>query len=107
MTGKPLYMISIVSEMMNLHPQTIRQYEKMGLIKPFRTEGNTRLYSDEDVNKLKYIIKLTKELKVNIAGVEIIMALNEEIQKLNTSLENLQNKIENTSISKNINIEIR
>lgn len=86
MSNKPLYSISVVSEMLDLHPQTIRQYERMGLVKPQRTEGNTRLYSDDDIERLKLIITLTKDLGVNIAGVDIIINMKEQI-------EDLQNKI--------------
>jgi MerR family transcriptional regulator/heat shock protein HspR len=86
MSDKPLYSISVVSEMLDLHPQTIRQYERLGLVKPQRTEGNTRLYSDDDIERLKLIITLTKDLGVNIAGVEIIINMKEQI-------EDLQNKI--------------
>ncbi|MDR2883830.1 MAG: helix-turn-helix transcriptional regulator [Deferribacteraceae bacterium] len=89
MTGA-VYMISVVSEMLDLHPQTIRQYERLGFIKPSRTEGNTRRYSDDDIERLKFIISLTKEMGVNIAGVEIIISMQEEITKLQSALDILE-----------------
>ena len=67
--GKAGYMISAVSEMYNLHPQTLRLYEREGLLRPSRSEGNTRLYSSEDLEQLDVILKLTRELGVNLAGV--------------------------------------
>jgi len=89
MSKKPLYSISVVSEMLDLHPQTIRQYERMGLVKPQRTEGNTRLYSDEDIERLKLIITLTKDLGVNIAGVDIIINMKEQIEELQNIINEL------------------
>jgi MerR family transcriptional regulator/heat shock protein HspR len=72
-TGKGYYMISAVAEKYNIHPQTLRLYEREGLLKPSRTEGNTRLYSDEDLQELETILALTRDLGVNLAGVEIIL----------------------------------
>lgn len=89
MKHKPLYVISIVAELLGLHPQTLRQYERMGLIVPSRTEGNTRLYSEEDVERLRYITLLTKEMGVNLAGVEIIMQMREQIDALNRQINNI------------------
>lgn len=89
MSNKPLYSISVVSEMLDLHPQTIRQYERMGLVKPQRTEGNTRLYSDNDIDRLKLIITLTKDLGVNIAGVDIIINMKEQIEELQNKINKL------------------
>ena len=82
-------MISVVSEMLNLHPQTIRQYERMGLIKPGRTEGNKRRYSDDDVERLRFVMKLTKEMGINIAGVEMIIEMQEHIAELEEKLSKL------------------
>jgi MerR family transcriptional regulator/heat shock protein HspR len=88
--SKPLYIISIVSEMLDLHPQTLRQYERLGLINPKRTQGNTRLYSDEDLDKLKFILTLTKDMGVNLAGVEVIMNMRKQIEDLTTQNEQLK-----------------
>lgn len=95
MKQKPLYIISIVSEILGLHPQTLRQYERLGLIEPSRTMGNTRLYSDEDLEKLRYITVLTKEMGVNLAGVEIIMEMREQINALNNQLNYIAEHIKN------------
>ena len=72
-TGKAYYMISVVAQRYNIHPQTLRLYEREGLLKPSRTDGNTRLYSDEDLERLETILSLTRDLGVNLAGVEIIL----------------------------------
>ena len=71
--GKAYYMISAVAQKYNIHPQTLRLYEREGLLKPSRTEGNTRLYSEEDLEQLETILSLTRDLGVNLAGVEIIL----------------------------------
>ncbi|MBQ3033573.1 MAG: helix-turn-helix transcriptional regulator [Deferribacterales bacterium] len=89
MRQKPLYIISIVAEILGIHPQTLRQYERLGLIVPSRTEGNTRLYSEEDLERLRYITVLTKEMGVNLAGVEIIMQMREQIDALNKQLNSI------------------
>lgn len=83
---KPCFHISVVSEMLGLHPQTIRNYEKVGLIKPSRTEGNVRLFSPEDVEKLRKINSFTR-IGVNLAGVEIIMKLLDQIEQLEQQLD--------------------
>ncbi|KAA0256902.1 MerR family transcriptional regulator [Deferribacter autotrophicus] len=93
MRKKPLYVISIVSEMLNIHPQTLRQYERLGFVKPTRTEGNTRLYSDEDIERLKFIITLTKDLGVNLAGVEVILNMRKQIEELQSQMNFLLNFI--------------
>ncbi len=79
---KGFFSISAVAEMFSVHQQTIRLYEKEGLIAPKRSEGNTRLFSEEDVNKLEEIIYLTHELGINLAGVEMILKLQKQIRKL-------------------------
>lgn len=79
--------------MLELHPQTLRQYERMGLVNPSRTMGNTRLYSDEDIERLKFIITLSKEMGVNLAGVEIILNMREQIDTLQTQIEGMKEYI--------------
>ncbi len=86
---RPLYLISTVAKMLDIHPQTLRLYEREGLIKPARTEGNTRLYSQEDVERLRTILILTRDLGVNLAGVEIILRLREQIEDLQSEVEKL------------------
>ena len=80
--GKAYYMISAVAQKYNIHPQTLRLYEREGLLKPSRTEGNTRLYSDEDLERLETILSLTRELGVNLAGVEIILNMRGKIEAM-------------------------
>lgn len=79
---KPLYMISVVSEMFDIHPQTLRTYEREGLIRPARTEGNTRLYSQDDLERIELILRLTNELGVNLAGVEVILNMREQMEQM-------------------------
>ena len=85
--GHKLYMISVVSEMLGIHPQTLRLYEREGLIKPKRSGGNTRLFSDEDVEKLELILRLTRELGVNLAGVEVILSMRERMERMQQETE--------------------
>jgi MerR family transcriptional regulator, heat shock protein HspR len=80
--GKAHYMISAVAERYNIHPQTLRLYEREGLLTPSRTEGNTRLYADEDLERLEAILTLTRELGVNLAGVEIILNMRERMEQM-------------------------
>lgn len=102
MKKKPYYMISIVSEMFEIHPQTLRQYEKMELIKPSRTEGNTRLYSEEDLERLKLILTLTREMGVNLAGVEIILNMKEQIETLQNQIDMLLQYIKDNIGKENV-----
>ncbi|MCL4846568.1 MAG: helix-turn-helix transcriptional regulator [Acidobacteria bacterium] len=81
-TGKAHYMISAVAQKYNIHPQTLRLYEREGLLTPSRTEGNTRLYSDEDLDRLETILSLTRDLGVNLAGVEIILNMRAKIEQM-------------------------
>jgi MerR family transcriptional regulator/heat shock protein HspR len=78
--GKAHYMISAVSQKYNIHPQTLRLYEREGLLSPSRTEGNTRLYSDDDLKRLETILALTRDLGVNLAGVEIILHMRRKME---------------------------
>jgi len=82
-----LFMISVVSEMLGIHPQTLRIYEREGFIKPKRSGGNTRLYSEEDVEKLEMILRLTRELGVNLAGVEVILSMRDKMEQMNREME--------------------
>lgn len=79
---EPVYLISVVSSMLSIHPQTLRQYEKEGLIEPSRTDGKMRLYSQRDVDKIKTILRLTRDLGVNLAGVDIILKLKDRLDEL-------------------------
>ncbi len=79
---RPVYVISVAAELVEMHPQTLRLYERKGLIRPKRSAGKTRLYSERDIERLREIRRLTQELGVNLAGVEEIMRLREELEKL-------------------------
>lgn len=83
------YHISAVSRMYNIHPQTLRLYEREGLLKPTRSEGNTRLYTDEDLERLEVILTLTRDLGVNLAGVEIILNMREKMARLEEQINQL------------------
>src|SRR5215469_11228965 len=84
--GRAYYMISAVAQKYNIHPQTLRLYEREGLLKPSRTEGNTRLYSEEDLEQLETILSLTRDLGVNLAGVEIILNMRRKIEQMQREL---------------------
>ncbi|MBI3121777.1 MAG: helix-turn-helix transcriptional regulator [candidate division NC10 bacterium] len=79
---RALYMISVVAEMFDIHPQTLRAYEREGLLRPSRTDGNTRLYSQEDLERIELILRLTKDLGVNLAGVEVILNMRERMNDM-------------------------
>ena len=85
-TGKGYYMISAVATKYNIHPQTLRLYEREGLLTPSRTEGNTRLYSDEDLQRLETILALTRELGVNLAGVEIVLNMRQKMERMQSEV---------------------
>ena len=80
--GKAYYMISVVAQKYSIHPQTLRLYEREGLLKPSRTDGNTRLYSNEDLQRLETILSLTRDLGVNLAGVEIILNMRQKMDDM-------------------------
>src|SRR5215469_6649605 len=81
------YMISAVAEMYGIHPQTLRLYEREGLLKPSRTEGNTRLYTEDDLQRLEFILSLARDLGVNIAGMAIILQMRERMEEMNRQMQ--------------------
>ena len=85
--SKASYMISSVAEQYEIHPQTLRLYEREGLLKPSRSEGNTRLYTEEDLERLEVILHLTRDLGVNLAGVEIILNMREKMAEMQAQIE--------------------
>ena len=87
--GKPRYMIGVVAEMLNVHPQTLRFYEKKGLVRPSRTVGRTRMYSAEDIDEVARLLRLTRDLGVNLAGVEIILKMRRRMIEMQKQLEDL------------------
>ena len=84
------YTIGMVAEILNVHPHTLREYEREGLINPIRTSGNIRLYTDDDIEDVKFIREMTQELGVNLAGVDIIMRMKRQIEQLHEIIENLE-----------------
>ena len=85
--SKGAYMISAVAEMYEIHPQTLRLYEREGLLKPSRTEGNTRLYTDEDLQRLEFILTLARDLSVNISGIAIILQMRERMEEMQRQIQ--------------------
>jgi MerR family transcriptional regulator/heat shock protein HspR len=91
---QPMYVISVAAKMVGLHPQTLRHYENQGLISPQRSQGNVRLYSPADIDRLKQIVRLTDELGVNLAGVQIILDMRERLEQLQLEAETKQAEFE-------------
>ena len=87
---EPVYLISVVAKILSIHPQTLRQYEREGLIEPGRTDGKMRLYSQRDIDKIKTILRLTRDLGVNLAGVDIILRLKDRLDEQDQEIESLQ-----------------
>jgi len=90
---EPVYLISVVANMLNIHPQTLRQYERDGLIEPARTQGRMRLYSQRDIDKMKMILRLTRDMGVNLAGVDVILRLKEQMDKMEQEIEYLREEL--------------
>lgn len=95
-----LYTIGIVASMFNVHPQTLRLYEREGLLKPTRSRGRTRYYTEEDIQKLEFILTLSRELGVNLAGIDIILRLREQIEDLEKQIQKLIEFIQQETIEK-------
>lgn len=93
MADSPRYMISVAAELVGMHPQTLRIYEAKGLVRPQRTPGNTRLYSEADLERLRLIQRLRTELGVNLAGVETLLRLEDELRKVHRRLERLERQM--------------
>ena len=84
---KAAFMISAIAESYGIHPQTLRLYEREGLLKPSRTEGNTRLYTEEDIERLELILNLTRDMGVNLAGVEIVLNMREKMERMHKQMQ--------------------
>jgi MerR family transcriptional regulator/heat shock protein HspR len=93
MDDRPRYMISVAAELVGMHPQTLRMYEQKGLVRPQRTAGNTRLYSEADLERLRLIQKLTTQLGLNLAGVEAVLDLEEQLQRMQARMERLEREM--------------
>ena len=93
-------MISAVAEMYGIHPQTLRLYEREGLLKPSRTEGNTRLYTDEDLQRLEFILTLARDLSVNISGIAIILQMRERMEEMQRQIQEFVKYIQEEVLSR-------
>ena len=93
MDDRPRYMISIAAELVGMHPQTLRIYEQKGLVQPKRTAGNTRLYSEADIERLRLIQRLTTEIGLNLAGVERVLHLEDELQRMRRQLDRMEREM--------------
>ena len=98
--AKGAYMISSVAEMYGIHPQTLRLYEREGLLKPSRTEGNTRLYTDEDLQRLEFILSLARDLGVNISGIAIILQMRERMEEMQVQIHDFVKYIQEEVLSR-------
>ncbi len=104
---KKYYMISAVAKMYNVHPQTLRLYEREGLLKPSRSQGNTRLYTDEDLKRLELILTLTREMGVNLAGVEIILNMRDKMEAIQKQVNELVEFVQRLLEAKSEELEQR
>jgi MerR family transcriptional regulator/heat shock protein HspR len=93
MDDRPRYMISVAADLLGMHPQTLRMYEQKGLVRPSRTRGNTRLYSEADLERLRLVQRLTTELGLNLAGVEVVLRLEDELKRAHERIERLQREL--------------
>lgn len=91
---EPCYIISVAARLADLHPQTLRHYERIGLIKPARASGNRRLYSEKDLERLRRISRLTDEMSVSLAGVELILEMREEMRRMEQEMDRMQAELE-------------
>src|ERR1700745_2629029 len=106
--GKAAYMISAVAQTYNIHPQTLRLYEREGLLKPSRTEGNTRLYTEEDTERLELILSLTRDMGVNMAGVEVALNMREKMEQMRRQMEEFVNLVQRELMNRQtVNEEIK
>ncbi len=93
--GEPRYVISIAAQMVSVHPQTLRLYERVGLVNPQRSGGNIRLYSDSDIERVRTIQRLVNDLGVNLAGAEIIINMREQMAEMERQMDSLRQLVEN------------
>jgi MerR family transcriptional regulator/heat shock protein HspR len=91
---EPVFQISVVARMVGLHQQTIRSYERIGLLQPARSQGNTRLFSREDVERLQQVVRLVNDLGVNLAGVEVILQMRRQIEEMQRELAQMRAELE-------------
>ncbi len=96
---EPVYLISVVATILDIHPQTLRQYEKEGLICPSRTQGRMRLYSQRDIDKIKFVLQLTRKMGINLAGVDVVLKLKEQMDAMNNEIKDLREEL--SKVNKN------
>ena len=101
---EPVYLISVVATMLDIHPQTLRQYEREGLVEPSRTQGRMRLYSQRDIDRMKLILRLTRQMGVNLAGVDIVLQLKEQIDEMRVEIEQLRDEL--SKVNRNGSVHI-
>jgi len=93
MDDSPRYMISVAADLVGMHPQTLRIYEQKGLLRPKRTGGNTRLYSDADLERLRTIQRLTSELGLNLAGVDLVLRMEDQLSRMQSRMERIEREV--------------
>ncbi len=101
---EPVYLISVVASMLEIHPQTLRQYEREGLVEPSRTQGRMRLYSQRDIDRMKLILRLTRQMGVNLAGVDIVLQLKEQIDQMQVEIDQLREEL--SKVNRNGSVHI-
>ncbi len=94
---EPVYLISIVAKILDIHPQTLRQYERENLITPSRTDGRIRLYSQRDIEQIKLILRLTREMGVNLAGVDVVLRLKDQMESMEQEIASLRHQLSQAS----------
>lgn len=90
---EPVYLISVVATILDIHPQTLRQYEREGLVTPSRTQGRMRLYSQRDIDRMKMILRLTRQMGVNLAGVDVVLKLKETMDEMQSEIDQLRGEL--------------
>jgi MerR family transcriptional regulator/heat shock protein HspR len=98
--SKGAYMISSVAEMYAIHPQTLRLYEREGLLRPSRSDGNTRLYTDEDLERLEFILSLARDMGVNMAGIAIVLQMRERMEEMNRQMQSFVDFVHNEMLTR-------
>ena len=93
MDDRPVYLISVAAELVGMHPQTLRMYEAKGLVRPQRTPGGTRRYSEADLERLRIVQRLTTELRINLAGVELVLRMEDELRRAHAQIERLERQV--------------
>lgn len=101
---EPVYLISVVANMLGIHPQTLRQYEREGLVEPSRTQGRMRLYSQRDIDRMKLILRLTRQMGVNLAGIDIVLQLKIQIDEMQKEIDLLREELSRVNRNGSVHI---